>query len=142
MAKMKVDFTGVSDGGANFDIQPGKYHVKVVEITKEQGKEYPYLKWSLSITEGVHKAARINHITTLKPEGLFNLRNTLIACGLNIPKSAISFDPDKLVGKEFGIDVAMRKDKTTGDEYPNVKSVFSLEDDEEEPEEDDDDVVF
>lgn len=145
MAKMKVDFTGVSDGGgADFDIKPGKYHVEVIEVTVEGPgtSGYKYLKWVLSITEGVHKKARINHITTLKPEGLFNLRNTLMACGLTIPKSAISFDPDKLVGKEFGIEVVMRADKKTGDEYPNVKNVFSLEDEEDGEDDDDGDVVL
>lgn len=146
MAKMKVDFTGVSDGGADFDIQPGRYHVKVMEVTLEGPGEsgYKYLKWVLSITEGVHKSARINHITTLKPDGLFNLRNTLQACGLDIPKSAVSFDPDKLVGKTLGIVVAMREDrKNPGNAYPNVKSVFSLADEEEGDDEDDDaDVIF
>ena len=121
MAKFKVDFTGVEDKDFP-EIAPGKYLAKVEEISKEEGSEYPYLKWKLSIVSGGAKGLHINHITSLKPSALFNLRNTLIALGLNVPKSAVNIDPDKLVGKTMGIEVIMRPYE--GKEYPNVKKTF------------------
>lgn len=125
MAKMRVDFTGVEDGGGNFDIQPGKYLAKVKEVTVEgPGKSgYKYLKWNLVIAEGVHKGAHINHITTLKPEGLFSLRNTMMACGLNIPKGPVNFDPANLAGKTLGIEVFIKE--TDDGDYANVKNVYN-----------------
>lgn len=119
MSKMSVDFSGVSDSEY---AQPGKYIAKVKDITKESGKEYPYLKWELVIMSGKSKGASINHITSLKPSALFNLRNTLIACGFNIPKSAIAIDFDKVKGKTLGIEVTNREYE--GKDYANVKSVF------------------
>ena len=125
MAKLSVDFTNVAEGGGNFDIAPGRYIAKVVDVKLEGPGQsgFKYLKWELSIAEGVHKNARINHITTLKPEGLFSLRDTLTACGLNIPKGPVSFDPAKLTGKTLGIDVGIRE--YDGKEYPNVKGVYN-----------------
>lgn len=140
MAKIKIDFTGVSEGGG-YDVSVGKHEAKVQSISQEDGASgYPYLKWMLVITSGKDKGKLISHITTLKPEGLFNLRNTLLACGLDIPKSAVSFDPDKLKGKTLGIEVVITKGKD-GADYPNVKKTFRLEEeDAEEPEEDDDEL--
>lgn len=140
--KVKVDFTGVADGAVGFDIKPGKYVAKVVDVEYvEKGKSgYPYLKWTLSIAEGVHKSARINHITSLKPEALFNLRNTLIACGMEVPKAAVSIDFDKLKGRILGIEVFIRE--TDDGEYPNIKNVFAPKAVDEDGEEDDDDEVI
>lgn len=135
MAKIKVDFTGVSDGGG-FDVSPGRHSAKVKSIEYVDGKStpsgYASLKWMLVITEGIDKGKTIRHNTTFKPEGLFNLRNTMIACGLTVPKAALNFDPDKLVGKELGIEVVMVADKVDkSKEYANVKSTFPLTEEEE-----------
>ncbi len=123
MCAWTIDFSGVSDGGT---IEPGKYVAKVKNITKEDGKSgYPYLKWELVIASGSAKGLHINHITTLKPEGLFNLRNTLIACGLNVPKSVVKLDPKKIIGKQLGIEVKLRE--YDGKEYPNVVKTMTVE---------------
>ncbi len=121
MATWKIDFTGVSDSP---EIAPGKYLAKVKAITqqKKEGGEYPYLKWELVILTEPAKGLYINHITTLKPDGLFGLRNTLIALGLKVPKSAVNIDPSKLIGKQLCIETIMREYE--GNEYPNVKKVF------------------
>ena len=139
MAKMKVDFSGVSDSGA---VAVGRHLAKVAGVSKEQGEEYPYLKWDLVIVGGVSNKLHINHITSLKPSALFNLRNTLEALGVSVPKAAISFDPEALVGKTLGIEVFLRE--SDGKEYANVKKVFKPETKAkatkvEEPEEDEDD---
>ena len=123
MAKYKVDFSGVSDSGS---ITPGNHPVKVAAITKEAGKDYPYLKWDLVITSGPCKGLHINHITSLDPKALFNLRNTLISLGLNVPKSALTFDTDALVGRAMGIEVFLKKSEDGTKEFSNVKKTFPL----------------
>lgn len=121
-----VDFSSVSDEKGK--VTPGVYVAKVKEITKEQGASgYPYLKWNLLICSGKAKGLHINHITTLKPAGLFNLRNTLIACGLNVPKSVVKVDPNQLKGRTLGIKVEMRK-INDGNEYPNVVKTMPASD--------------
>lgn len=119
MAKWKLDFSEVEDTP---EILPGKYLVKVKSIEKKEGSEYPYLQWELTIVSGKGKGLNIRHITSLKPSALFNLRNTLVALGLNVPKSAISLDPDKLIGRQMGVEVTMRPYE--GKDYPNVKKTF------------------
>ncbi len=121
MAKFKIDFSGVEDVDFG-EIAPGKYLAKVKEITKEEGSSYPYLKWNLVIASGKAKGLHINHITSLSPKALFNLRHTLLAIGLKVPKSAVNIDPDKLVGKTLGIETYMKD--FDGKEYANVKKVF------------------
>jgi len=122
MAKFKVDFSELEEGKA--EIQPGKYKARIEEITKEDGAKAPYLKWKLKIMNGSAKGLHINHITSLAPNALFNLRDTLVALGISVPKAAVAIDPDKFIGKMLGIEVAMRP--YDGKEYPNVKKVYSV----------------
>lgn len=119
MPKFRVDFSGVSD---SMEVKNGKYKAKVKSITQEEGKDYPYLKWTLVLLTGSAKGAEVSHITSMKPSALFNLRNTLIACGFNIPKSAVTFDPAKVIGKTLGVEITQREYE--GREYPNVKKTF------------------
>lgn len=123
MAKFKVDFSGVDDSAVE-GVIPGRYSARVEGITKEEGTKAPYLKWNLKITNGSCKGLHINHITSLSPSALFNLRDTLLALGIDVPKSAVTIDPEKFVGKSLGIEVAMRP--YDGKDYPNVKKVFPL----------------
>lgn len=120
MAKLKVDFTGVSESGG---LDVGNHLVKVVSIEKKEGDEYPFLKWDLEVTKGACKGRHIDHYTSLKPSALFNLRNTLVSLGLNVPKSALSFDTDALKGKTMGIEVFLKKGDD-GKEYSNIKKTF------------------
>lgn len=119
--KLNLDFSTVSDDKAT--VPQGKYVAKVESITQEDGKSgYAYLKWELKIVKGTAKGLHVNHITSLKPSAMFNLRNTLTACGVNVPKSAVSLDTRKLIGKTLGIEVEDREYE--GNVYPNVKKTF------------------
>lgn len=124
MAKFKVDFSDVEETSA--EVVPGKYVVQVEDITQEEGEEYPYLMWQLKILTGKSKGLHVRHITSFKPSALFNLRNTLIALGLKVPKAAVAIDTKALKGKRFGVEIAMREYK--GKDYPNVKKVFHKSD--------------
>jgi len=124
MEKWSFNFSGVED--KNFDIAPGRYLAVVKNIEKKDGDEYPYLQWDLQITTGTAKGSNIRHITSFKPAALFNLRNTLIALGLAVPKAAVSIDPAKLIGRTLGIETFMKE--KDGKEYANVKKVFPAKD--------------
>lgn len=103
MAKFNVDFTGVSEG---FTLLPeGDYICKVSKITVEDGNKGKYLKWELVVGTGPSKGQKLYHNTSLTPQALFNLRNTIVALGIDVPKQAFNIDTDKYVGKIVGVTV-------------------------------------
>lgn len=122
MATWKIDFTNVEDSFP--EIGAGRYLVKVksVESKKKDDGEYPYLLWELTIISGSEKGSNLRHMTTLSPKGLFNLRDTLIALGLKVPKSAVNVNPDKLIGKQMAVDVIL--EDYNGKTYPKVKKTL------------------
>lgn len=124
MEKIKVDFSGVEES-SSYDIAPGKYKARVEDVELKTGDKAPYLQWNLKIMSGTASGLHINHITSLSPNALFGLRDTLIAMGVNVPKAAVSIDPSKFIGKTFGIETFMNK--KDGKEYANVKKVFALD---------------
>lgn len=123
MEKFKVNFADVEESGS-YDIPNGKYKVRVEEIELKDGDKAKYLLWKLKIMSGTAAGMHINHITSLSPNALFALRDTLVAMGINVPKAAVNIDPDKFIGKTFGIEVIQRTHE--GKEYPNVKKTFPL----------------
>ncbi len=119
--KLSIDFTNVSDGG-KFNVPVGEYVAKIKSVTQESGQSgYDYLKWTLIIASGGAKGNEITHITTLKPDGLFALRNFLTACGVNVPNTVVNIDPAKLINKPVGIVVGERE--YNGKMYPKVNNV-------------------
>lgn len=103
MPTVKVDFTDVQDG---FKLPAeGPQICKVKSITLEEGNKGKYLKWTLVIGTGPDKGSQIFHNTSFVPAALFNLRDTLIACGQEVPKAAFNLNTDTCIGKVVGIDV-------------------------------------
>ena len=104
MPRLNVDFSGVEERKT---VPEGNYicKVKKVEAKTSESSGSRYLKWTLTIGVGEYKNNNLYHITSLKPQALFNLRNTLIACGIDVPLSAINVDTDKLPGKILGVTV-------------------------------------
>jgi hypothetical protein len=116
--KLNVDMSNVQEG---FELLPeGEYICKVTGVTKEPGTKAPYLKWELTVGIGPQKGKKINNITTLSPKALFALRDFLIACGLNVPKSAMTLDTDQVKGKIVGIVVTHGTYVKDGVEKPNA----------------------
>ena len=112
MARFNIDFTDVGDG---FSIPPeGDYVCKVKSISVEDGPKGKYLKWTLIIGTGPEKGTSVFHNTTLAPAGLFNLRNTIIACGFDVPKSVVQINTDNYIGKIVGITVSHREYEKDG----------------------------
>jgi len=121
---VKVDFTNVEPGGK---VPEGDYPVIVKEVTAEESSNgNPYLRFVFSVAEGRHKGKQLYHNTSLQPQALFNLRNTLEALGMEVPQSAISLDLDNLVGLTAA--VAVELETYQGKERSRVVEVFPLED--------------
>ena len=106
MSKFKVDFTGVSEGGGSKVLPGGDYICKVTKIEpKLSGKGNRYLKWTFVVGVGPNKGSKIFHNTSLTPKALWNLRNTIIALGIEVPKSSFEIDLDEYVGKVIGVNL-------------------------------------
>lgn len=116
MAKpIRVDFTGTEDSGG-FYVSPGTYTIKCTKVTLEDGPKAQYLDFHM-LVEG--HGVTLHNRCTLKPDALFNLKNTLGALmGKEIPKSVVSIDPDKLVGRFCTAVVADKEDG--GKTYANI----------------------
>lgn len=101
-----VDFTNVSEGGGGTRVPAGDYAVKVKKVlAKESSNDKPYLNWELEGLNGALKGKTIYHTTSLQEQALFNLRNTLMACKVDVPKSKMKIDLKKLIGLIMGITV-------------------------------------
>jgi hypothetical protein len=108
MAKFKADFSNVGEG-PGLSVPDGDYICKVSKITVEQGDKGKYLKWEFTVGSGEHKGTKIYDNTSLTPQSLFNLRNTILACGIEVPKSAFAVDTDKYISKIVGITTGTRE---------------------------------
>jgi hypothetical protein len=76
-----------------------------VKVDVAEGQKAKYLKWELVIGVGDYKGSKLFMNTSLSPNSLWNLRNTLVACGLQVPKSVMQLDTDKLPGNIIGVTV-------------------------------------
>src|SRR5690606_11994980 len=100
----------------------------------------PYLKWVLEIIDGKHKGKVLYHNTSLQPQALFSLRNTLEALGMEVPQTVVELDLDNLIGLKAAVSVEI--EVYQGKEKSRVVEVFALEDlveDDEDYEVDDED---
>jgi len=135
---INVDFTGVKSGGGASKVPEGEYLVKVVEVeegtSEKSGKSY--LNWVLEITEGKYKGKRLYHITSLQPQALFNLRNTLEACGIEVPESPQDINLDDLPDYEMGVEVEI--EEYEGKKRSKVVGTFPAEELDEDYDGDDD----
>jgi len=103
MAIIQVDMTNVKDGFAL--VSEGDKICKVAKIELKDGEKGKYLGWEFVIGIGPEKGQKIFHNTSLVPKALFNLRNVLTACQVEVPASIMKVDTDKVIGKIVGITV-------------------------------------
>lgn len=108
MAKVKIDFSNVEE---RVLVPEGDYVCKVVKITLKdnQAGDGKLLVWEFVIGLGDYKGNKLYHNTSLKPQALFNLRNTIMALGVDVPKSVQIIDTDKYIGKVVGVTVGHEK---------------------------------
>lgn len=108
ITKISVDLSGVEDrkgGGKAAHVPEGDYILEVVDAevrSKKDDKTSKYVSWQLKIVEPPLRGS-IYHITSLKPENLWSLRNFLAdLLEKDIPKRALSIDLIKYKGKKIG----------------------------------------
>src|SRR5690606_38583030 len=94
---IEIDMTGVEVGGRL--CPEGIHKVRVEEVTPEISarSEKPYLAWKFRTVDGSYL---LYHNTSLQPQALFNLKQVLIALGVEVPNSVMKLNLDKLFGKE------------------------------------------
>src|SRR5690606_24905164 len=99
---IEIDMTGVEVGGRL--CPDGIHRVRVEDVTPEVStrSEKPYLAWKFRTVDGSH---RLYHNTSLQPQALFNLKQVLVALGVEVPQSVMKLNLDKLVGRECYVEV-------------------------------------
>jgi len=142
--KVTVDFTGVTGKSGGSKVPEGDYVAQVNKVTQEYGQQSnkPYLQWELQIVEGKQKGKKLWHKTSLQPQALFNLRNTLEALEMEVPQSALELDLGDLVNSLLGVSVEIeiyqgKEQSRVIDVFPaaDISEELSDEDEEEEEEE-------
>lgn len=126
--KLKLDFTNVNDNGDFKKVdKPGTYNVKIskVEAKKSQAGK-PYLNWEFTVIDEEFKGSKLWFVTSLQPQALFNLRNLLVAAGLDVPKSVVSIDLDTVIGRIVAVKVEM--ETYNGEQRARVKSIIKAKD--------------
>ena len=121
MKPISVNFGDVTSGGG-FYIEPGTYKAKITGVTQGSGNEYPYLEWTFELFENGHVTLRDR--TSLSPTALFRLYGLMeAATGKQIAKTAVTFDPEKLVGSVLVLKVKDREYE--GKMYSDVANFIS-----------------
>lgn len=124
MAKARtVDFTGVKEGGGQFNKirQPvGDYEAKILKVATVEKKKQPgEHQWVWTIQAG---AGKYPYYTGFGKDELWKIRNLAVAAGINVPKKKVNFDPNRLVGKTIG--VTLEDDEYDGKNQSSINAVF------------------
>ncbi len=95
MPKIKVDLTSIP----SYDLIPdNEYTFEIDRCTKNVEKNY--LTWDLVVLDaGDYLDCRIRHITSLKPEALWNLKALVQAAEVEFDEDG--FDSDDLIGEHL-----------------------------------------
>ena len=97
---VKVDFTGVEASGNHPE---GRFLLTVEgvpEIKTSESSGNDYINWKFKSSKGT-----VWHMTSLAPQALFNLRNTLESLGVEVEESAMDIDLTELDGLTCGGEV-------------------------------------
>lgn len=128
---VSVDFTGVEASGK---VEEGRQLVTVdgtPEVKTSDNSGSDYINWKFKA-----KGGAIYHTTSLQPQALWNLRNTLEALGLEVPEGAMELDLSEVDGLELGIEV--ENETYQGKKRPRIIDIFPAEEIEGEEEEEQD----
>ena len=109
----------MSEAGGSFKCRDGIYLATVTKIDQEESVEgNDYLLWYLTTDAG----NRVLHNTSLLPQALWNLRETMESCGLEVPESTLDIDLDDLEGSQLGIEI--ENEVYQGKKRPRVIDTF------------------
>lgn len=102
---ISIDFSGVESGGGRA-VPDGNYTLKVKEVTEEESRDgNPYLKWVYVVTTGSAKGALVYDNTSLQSQSLWRLKSLLECLGVEVPDSAMDFDPSDVVDSELDAEI-------------------------------------
>ncbi len=109
---MKITVNPETTTGGFSYASEGRYRLRVVSCTQQEGKAYPYLRWEFEFadpnTPAVEPGKKVGHVfenTTLKPEAQFALRSVTDALGLEWS----DFDTEEVVGMELEASVKIKE---------------------------------
>ena len=143
MAKITVDFSNVKERGEfnPQNLHEGDYHATIKNAVLTESKQgNPQVLFTISPDQ--HPRASYPYYCGLDEKQLWKLRNVIQAVGMKAPKSKISIDTDRLIGKKLGIELV--DDEYDGRMKSVINAVFTSDsvnegDPSEEPDEDFDD---
>jgi hypothetical protein len=126
MAKRKVDFTDVPEGGSSFKLIPeGNYPMVIDSVTagtSKAGNDRDEV--ILKMAEGEFKGIALYHYITYTKASLGTLREFLVACGVDVPAKACSVDLEKYIGKTVMAEIY--HEEFNGKTKCKIQSVFSV----------------
>lgn len=97
--KLKVNFEGVETRTL---VPEGQHHVKVKEITVEDGEKAQYLAWVFEVmSDDKTNGTKLYTNTSLAPQALWNLRSLLETLGVETPDSEFNLDLPAYIDLEF-----------------------------------------
>jgi hypothetical protein len=123
MPTVKVDMSDVEDRKSGSRLEPGNYHFKCKKIpalkkTNDGSSKYINFEFHVSAPKE-SKGEMIYHISSLKSNALWNLRNVMLAMGMKVPKKVLTLDLAKFKGKEFGATI----DDEESDDYATKSKI-------------------
>ena len=121
-----------TEGQGNFsDVEcPGQHVGRVVAIVDHiaKGKTEPgSFKVTIEV-DTVSGPVPFNTWLSWSQGARFRLALFATSCGDEIPEGAFSFEPEKYIGAELGLEIDWQKDRETGEDtsYREIKSTFVL----------------
>lgn len=149
-ASLTVDFSNVEErregGGKAAHVPAGDYLMQVIGVEKKhkKGEETGpgYLNWKTAIVKPAKyaNAGNVWHITTLKEEGLWSLRNFIEDLGIKVPKSSVKLPLAQIVEKKLMFGATIDDDEPYNDKIKSkIFATFKKADYEDTGEVDDDD---
>jgi hypothetical protein len=134
-SKLTVDFSGVGDrreGGKAAHVPEGDYLLKVVGVelkSKKDDETSKYLSWRFVIAkpEKHANAGSIWTNTTLKPDGLWSLRNLLDDMGITVPKSSVALPLQTIAKSGRLVGATLEDDEYNGKVKSQIAATFKKE---------------
>lgn len=93
MGSLNLDF---SNAEAPVRLKPGRYEAVVdhIEVGQAEGKEHPYLRWVLTLTDEEFDGKEVKYITSLSPKSLWRLQENFQSFGLDADEYELEIDED------------------------------------------------
>lgn len=133
MTKMAVIKLDLSNAGKTNNVLPsGEYQAFVFDVSHKENnaKDGYYLNWQFRIRNGEYEGKTVFHITSLKENALFKLRELLDGLQVEIPEGGLmELDTDDLMGKKCTLILGERE--YMGKAQNEVKEVLVAKDVEE-----------